>query len=75
MDSTNEIRALILKNSSSGEVRDAARKSGMKTLADDGWRLVRQGVTTPQEVLRVTKDQSVGDASGDISPLLAVSES
>jgi hypothetical protein len=31
----------------------------MRTLADDGWRLVRLGVTTPEEVLRVTKDQSV----------------
>jgi hypothetical protein len=46
----------------------------MRTLADDGWRLVRQGVTTPEEVLRVTKDQSVGDVSGDTTPVLAVNE-
>ena len=75
MDTSNEIRQLILKSSSSVEIRDAAKKGGMKTLADDGWRLVRQGVTTPEEVLRVTKDQSVGDASGDTSPILAVSPS
>jgi general secretion pathway protein E/type IV pilus assembly protein PilB len=61
MDTTNEIRQLILKNCSSGEIRDAARRNHMRTLAEDGWRLVREGVTTPEEVLRVTKDQSLGE--------------
>jgi len=27
-------------------------------LNDDGWRLVAKGVTTPYEVMRVTKDQT-----------------
>jgi general secretion pathway protein E/type IV pilus assembly protein PilB len=75
MDTSNEIRQLILKNASSGEIGVAARRSGMRMLADDGWRLVRLGVTTPEEVLRVTKDQSVGDASGDTTELLAVAAS
>ena len=72
MDTSNEIRQLILRNASSGEIGVAARRGGMRTLADDGWRLVRAGVTTAQEVLRVTKDQSFGDASGDTTPLVAV---
>jgi general secretion pathway protein E/type IV pilus assembly protein PilB len=59
MDSSNEIRQLILKNVSSDIIREAALRGGMKTLADDGWRLVRNGVTTPEEILRVTKDQSL----------------
>jgi hypothetical protein len=63
MDTNNEIRQLILKNCSSGEIREAARRNGMRTLADDGWRLVSQGVTTPEEVLRVTKDQSIGESA------------
>jgi hypothetical protein len=63
MDTTNEIRQLILKNSSSDQIRDAARRNGMRPLAEDGWRLVREGVTTLEEVLRVTKDQSLGDAT------------
>src|SRR5687767_7700941 len=71
MDTTNEVRRLILRNSSSGEIAVAARKSGMRTLNDDGWRLIQQGVTTPEEVLRVTKDQSVGDVSGDTSEIMA----
>ncbi len=59
MDSDNEIRQLILKNASSDLIRDSARRSGMRTLADDGWRLVRQGVTTVEEVLSVTTAKEV----------------
>jgi general secretion pathway protein E/type IV pilus assembly protein PilB len=59
MDTDNEIRSMVLKNRSADEIREAARQHGMRTLAEDGWRLVRLGVTTPEEVLRVTKDQSL----------------
>ena len=36
-----------------------ARRDGMRDLAEDGWRLVRAGVTTSDEDLRVTKAQAV----------------
>jgi len=65
MDATNEIRSMVLKNCSADEIRVAARRAGMKTLAEDGWRLVRLGITTPEEVLRVTKDQSPGGGGED----------
>ena len=32
-----------------------AVEHGMKTLRDDGWDRVRAGVTTPEEVIRITK--------------------
>jgi len=59
MDSDNEIRQLVLRNASSDQVRDAARRAGMKTLAEDGWRIVRLGVTTVDEVLSVTTAKEV----------------
>jgi type II secretory ATPase GspE/PulE/Tfp pilus assembly ATPase PilB-like protein len=59
MDSDNEIRQLVLRNASSDQIRDAARRAGMKTLAEDGWRLVRLGVTTVDEVLSVTTAKEV----------------
>ncbi len=59
MDSDNEIRQLILKSASTDQIRDAARKQGMRTLAEDGWRLVRKGVTTAEEVLSVTTAKEV----------------
>jgi general secretion pathway protein E/type IV pilus assembly protein PilB len=65
MDATNEIRTMVLKNCSADEIRVAARRAGMRALSEDGWRLVRLGVTTPEEVLRVTKDQSLVSGLGD----------
>ena len=59
MDTNNEIRQLVLRNASSDEIRDAARRNGMKTLAEDGWRLVSLGVTTVEEVLSVTTAKEV----------------
>jgi len=59
MDINNEIIELLLKNSSSVTIREAAVRNGMKSLSDDCWRLVRNGITTPEEVMRVTKDQSL----------------
>jgi Tfp pilus assembly pilus retraction ATPase PilT len=73
MDSNNEIRQMILKNCSSDQLREVARRAGMRTLAEDGWRLVRLGVTTPEEVLRVTKDQSMSSGGEEsVEPVLAV---
>ena len=59
MDMNHEIRQRILKNCSSGEILEAAQRNGLRTLSEDGWRLVREGITTPEEVMRVTKDQSL----------------
>jgi general secretion pathway protein E len=59
MDSDDEIRQLILKNTSSDVIRDAARRAGLRTLAEDGWRLVRLGITTVEEVLSVTTAKEV----------------
>jgi type II secretion system protein E len=75
MDSSNKIRQMILQNRSSDELRDVARKAGMRTLSEDGWRLVSVGVTTPEEVLRVTKDQSiVASAEESVVSQLAVNQ-
>jgi type II secretion system protein E len=59
MDADNEIRELILRNASTDQIRDAARRKGMRTLAEDGWRLVRLGITTVDEVLSVTTAKEV----------------
>jgi general secretion pathway protein E/type IV pilus assembly protein PilB len=68
MDTDQEIRQLILKGASSDQIRDAARKSGMRTLADDGWRLVRMGITTVEEVLSVTTAKEVAATTKHQAP-------
>jgi general secretion pathway protein E/type IV pilus assembly protein PilB len=59
MDTDNEIRQLVLKSASTDQIRDAAHRAGMRTLAEDGWRLVRMGITTVEEVLSVTTAKEV----------------
>ena len=59
MDTDEDIRKLVLQNASTDQIREAARKQGMKMLAEDGWRLVRQGITTVEEVLSVTTAKEV----------------
>jgi general secretion pathway protein E/type IV pilus assembly protein PilB len=52
------IRAMILDRTSSLEIRKEATRQGMRSLRQDGWRLVQEGRTTLEEVLRATKDDS-----------------
>jgi len=63
MDTDEEIRQLILQSASTDQIRSAARKAGMRTLAEDGWRLVAAGVTTVEEVLSVTTAKEVESAT------------
>ena len=73
MDTDEEIRQLILKNASTDQIRKAARKGGMRTLAEDGWRLVAQGITTVEEVLSVTTAKEVESATKSETPDSAAS--
>jgi general secretion pathway protein E len=54
---TDEIRRLILGKKDSNIIKEAARKNGMRTLREDGWLKVKQGITTISEVLRVTQEE------------------
>ena len=39
-----------------GEIRRHAIERGMVTLRDDGWAKARAGITTVEEILRVTQE-------------------
>jgi general secretion pathway protein E len=51
----NELRMETQQRRGSEELREIAIRNGMRTLQDDGLRLVRAGVTTLDEVLRVAR--------------------
>ncbi len=51
----NELRVELQQRRGSEELRTMAITKGMRTLLDDGLRLVREGVTTLEEVLRVAR--------------------
>ena len=50
------IRAQIHGGASEAEIRETAMASGMQLMREDGERLVREGITTQAEVVRVTRD-------------------
>jgi len=53
---SDEIRTLIIAHSSASAIKQLALKAGMKTLREDGWDKVLAGVTTLDEILRVTEE-------------------
>ncbi|MCR4412589.1 MAG: hypothetical protein NUV77_09220 [Thermoguttaceae bacterium] len=55
LEANEEIRRLTSERTPSHIVKEAARQAGMKTLREDGWLKVRRGITSIDEVLRVTK--------------------
>ena len=50
-----EIKDLILARSDAGAIRARAVSRGMVLLREDGWDKTRRGITTIEEVLRVTR--------------------
>jgi len=55
----DDIRQLILKNVDAQSIKNAAREKGMLTLQQDGAQKVLEGITTIEEVTRVTQEDSI----------------
>ncbi len=56
MELKDDLRRLIMEKADASKLTSAARGNGMRNLREDGWLKVRQGVTTAEEVLRVTQE-------------------
>lgn len=56
MDVTEEIQGLIVAHATSAEIQRKAQEQGMVTMRQDGYLKILQGITTLEEVNRVTSD-------------------
>ncbi len=56
MEMNDELRTLVLAKADASQLMAAARRGGMRTLREDGWMKVPAGVTTADEILRVTQE-------------------
>jgi len=56
MEMTPEIRELSFRKASTSKLRDEAIVSGMRTLREDGVRKIIAGLTTIEEVIRITAE-------------------
>ncbi len=54
MSINEEVKKMILDGASTMELREAARRNGMLTLRESGLQKLREGITTLEEVMRVT---------------------
>jgi general secretion pathway protein E len=55
---TEEIRRLAIRNADSGQIKAAALEQGMRTLRDDGAHKIVCGISTMDEVMRVTAEEA-----------------
>ncbi len=61
---SEKIRELVMKKSTASEIKRQALSEGIKTLRQDGWQKVIDGLTTPEEVLKVAEaDRDQGGES------------
>lgn len=56
LNASEAIRAEIHNKASEAEIRQIAVQAGMALMRDDGERLVKQGITNREELVRVTRD-------------------
>ncbi|MCG2700766.1 Flp pilus assembly complex ATPase component TadA [Candidatus Parcubacteria bacterium] len=56
LEITEEISELILKNASRSELLKQAKKQGMLSIVEDGFIKAKNGITTIEEIMRVTKE-------------------
>jgi type IV pilus assembly protein PilB len=55
MGMTSQVREMTFRGESTEAIRKVARKQGMRTLFEDGMLKALKGLTTLEEVLRITK--------------------
>jgi general secretion pathway protein E len=51
-----QVQAMVHNGAAEQELAAAARRAGLRSMREDGERLIRNGVTSPAEVIRVTGD-------------------
>jgi general secretion pathway protein E len=61
-----EMHRVIMSGADATLLHGAAKRQGMVTLYEDGLRKVVQGVSSMEELLRVTQDQSDGEPSPEV---------
>lgn len=54
---SEQLRKLILSRASSDEIKAVARREGMVTLWEDGIGKAKQGITSLEEVIKVTREE------------------
>jgi type IV pilus assembly protein PilB len=65
---TDELRDAILSDGTINNIRAIAARDGMITLRQDGFRKVREGITTIEEILHVVGDKQSAEEQASVQP-------
>ncbi|NOT00701.1 MAG: Flp pilus assembly complex ATPase component TadA [Phycisphaerales bacterium] len=65
MTMNNELRELAFNRAPTSDLRKAAASTGMKTLVVDGRRKILAGITSPDELLRITQAEGIVESFAD----------
>jgi len=55
LEITDEIRRLINRRASAFEIKECVKNMGFNRMIDYGFELIKQGLTTPEEVISITR--------------------
>jgi type II secretory ATPase GspE/PulE/Tfp pilus assembly ATPase PilB-like protein len=56
LEVSDEISNLVLRNAPPSEIKKQAEKEGMLSIVEDGFIKAKNGITTIEEIMRVTKE-------------------
>ena len=56
LENDEELSSLMIKRATTNEINNYAMKNGMLSIVEDGFIKARNGITTIEEILRVTKE-------------------
>ena len=56
MVADDKVRSLIHSRAAESQLFVAAEEAGLRSMREDGERLVAEGITSPEEVMRVTRE-------------------
>ena len=56
LENNEELSSLIIKRATTNEINNHAIKNGMLSIVEDGFIKAKNGITTIEEILRVTKE-------------------
>jgi type II secretory ATPase GspE/PulE/Tfp pilus assembly ATPase PilB-like protein len=69
---TESVKSLIMKRVQAGDVKREAVLQGMRTLRQDGWQKVMDGLTTPGEVIEATPPDAENEGDEELEFVAAV---
>ncbi|MFH1823956.1 MAG: ATPase, T2SS/T4P/T4SS family [Candidatus Firestonebacteria bacterium] len=53
------LKKLIVQRAITSVIKSSAKESGMRTLRDDGWEKIKSGMTTIDEIVKVTQEDEI----------------